>query len=500
MMNRRLLLAIFMVFIVSLSFRLWDIKATGGTWDEDIYFTSGWNFINNLYWRNFTPEDWGWNFEHPPVSKYIYGIGARLSFKFPDDPAFRSRINYSFSRMESAGLGALTCVVALLLGWEFFSPSVGILAASLLTFLPQFVAYGKLISLESPQAFFTTTAVYLFLKGIKAKGNSKFYLLAGLFAGLAGGTRYNAYLVIPLLGLIYVLARLKGITEEKGRSVPINVVLIPFIAVGLVFLIWPWMWENTVPHLLKSINYSRHEHFHKPDYIYYWRYFFAMTPALLIFSFGGFLWKIFKEKSFELLSVLLWFLFPIAVLSAFGVYDGNIRYVLDIYPPFTIASAVGFFFIADKIVGRFKKIKVWRKQIVAAGGFLLVAYVTFAGLTVRPYYMDYYGELVGGVGGVLKRGLDYGHRGEGIKEAIDFVNKDAPSGSVVKVVAIPNEAPPLRADLKPFGEGDHTNYYVYLPPWLAGEGGMPLDGSYELRYEVKVAGVLPLAAVYREKK
>src|SRR5205085_7449636 len=54
----------------------------GQTWDEDVNWASGRNYVTNLLSLDFADRSWVWNFEHPPVMKLLDGIGAQLADGF----------------------------------------------------------------------------------------------------------------------------------------------------------------------------------------------------------------------------------------------------------------------------------------------------------------------------------------------------------------------------------------------------------------------------------
>ncbi len=67
------------VFTIALSVRLLGLGDVGQTWDEDVNWSAGRNYVTNLLNLDFRAESWIWNLEHPPLFKYIAGIGAQLA-------------------------------------------------------------------------------------------------------------------------------------------------------------------------------------------------------------------------------------------------------------------------------------------------------------------------------------------------------------------------------------------------------------------------------------
>ncbi len=113
----RNVLLVMALFLVALSFRLWDINATGGTWDEIFHYRAGRIYIGNILAHNFSSDAWRYNYEHPPIGRYIYGIANYLTKAKVHD--------YTASRVISAVMGALSCLVVFFAGkdrktcWRF---------------------------------------------------------------------------------------------------------------------------------------------------------------------------------------------------------------------------------------------------------------------------------------------------------------------------------------------------------------------------------------------
>ena len=59
-----------------------DLGGAGQTWDEDVNWAAGRNYVTNLLDGDFSVLAWRWNYEHPPVMKILAGIGAQLADGF----------------------------------------------------------------------------------------------------------------------------------------------------------------------------------------------------------------------------------------------------------------------------------------------------------------------------------------------------------------------------------------------------------------------------------
>lgn len=102
---------------------------------------------------------------------------------------------YLSGRLIALVLGILTVYLVYLLGKRAYGRRAGILAALFMAILPIHVMHSKFLAVDVPATFFVTLAL-LFAVRIPEGHRLRDYLLSGLFAGLAAGTKYNAGLVI----------------------------------------------------------------------------------------------------------------------------------------------------------------------------------------------------------------------------------------------------------------------------------------------------------------
>ena len=118
-----------------------------------------------------------------------------------------------------------------------------------------------------------------------------------------------------------------------------------------------------------------------------------------------------------------------------------------------------------------------------------------ASLSVHPYYLDYYNELVGGPEQVERhRWFEVAWWGEGLTEACAFVNRNAPSGAKVMIAANPRHLINLRPDLS-WSSDLGADYIIYNRTF-----NEPLQApSFRVVHVVR-AGQAPLAWVYARER
>ena len=109
------------------------------------------------------------------------------------------------SRLASAVMGSLTVFLVYLIGKEIYNKNVGLISASFLACTMGFVNISHFATVDVPVTFWTVVSFFFFIKIINT-GKMKYYLLGGLFAGLAASTKYPALLLILPLFISHVLS------------------------------------------------------------------------------------------------------------------------------------------------------------------------------------------------------------------------------------------------------------------------------------------------------
>lgn len=496
------------IFLIALAIRLWGINAQGQTWDELAYYDGGKSYITNLYRLDFNSSNWRVNFEHPPVAKWIYGIAGI--------PTYKSAIfsdKFTPGRITSALMGALTILIVYFFVLELFkSKKTAIIAALILTFLPQFIAHNKVLGLETPSALFYTVAVYLFYLGLTKKPLN--FIWAGIFSGLAVGTRFNnghIFLLMVLASLVFYFIPWNNFKKPKFSY---YILLIPVITVFLIWLLWPWLWGDTINHLEQNRAFLNMQLESQasgnagdwflgskviPPWYYFIYYFIATTPVLLLISLIIFLVQTIKTNNFAKVYLWLWFLTPFA-MSLIGFKQDGIRYIFPVLVPLAIMCAYALVKLSKKPLCSF------------IFSTIIITYLIISCFLIHPHYLDYYSETVGGVKQVYaKKMFEVGWWGEGLDGGYDYIKQIYRSGKRILVLTQPDFSQKLgeeidKTGIKQIDENltDDFNFdYIITNPafyWYR-----PLDklekikiDDYEIIYEVKVASI-PIVTIYQRK-
>lgn len=157
--------------------------------------------------------DWNLHrFNYPPFYAYLQAGAYSLYFlwgaargQWQQVPPYTLPQYYQCGRLLTAMFGTLTVLVVFLVGRRLRSTRTGLLAAALLGGNYLHVIHSHYATFDVMVGFLVTLTL-LFSRLIQAEGKAKWYFLAGLFAGLAGATKYNGAVavVMPLVAHLLV--------------------------------------------------------------------------------------------------------------------------------------------------------------------------------------------------------------------------------------------------------------------------------------------------------
>jgi len=429
----------------------------GRTWDESEYVEQGYKMVELLRKGDFRNSYFYTTYDHPPLVKYLYGVTAHFDVEkiLPNgNPIFNYDLTYS--RLLSAILFSLGVVIVVMIGWTISSPIVGIFSGVILAMLPFSLGLSQLVTAESAKIFIYPLAVYSYILLLKSYSIKKL-IFSGIVTGIALQVKQSN--VFLLLLFICMAVIYYGKSFKNGKMILVKKIF-PllasiFIISAVVFVfIWPQLlfhlkeineinnklWIPTFYSDIKQITYSVPEIFLgnlvlTPVY-YYIVYFFTTIPLLILALFFTGFNIIRRTKNWMLISLVFWFFIPF-IMSFYSWRQHGLRYIIEIYPSLAIIAAIGFnaLMIKFKIKGKLKLLY-----------FLPITIYLFILLfLIKPYYLDYFNELVGGVNTVYKYKLfQIGWWGQGIGEAGAYVVKNAKDGSTVGLAVSPlTSAPPM---------------------------------------------------------
>ena len=474
--DRKLLIAFGACAALAFAARAWDLGAAGQTWDEDEYWSSGRNDVQNVLALDAAPDAWVWNYEHPPVTKYLAGAGALWSDGF--GPA----------RALSALVMALGCALLVPIGARLYSLRAGVFAAVFAALSPHLVAHGQIVGHEAPTVFLWSLAIWLSLRVHDDPARTTARLAGvGVVLGLAVMTRFVNALLAPAIAA----AVLAYAPRDRLRRVLVTGAwVIPTAAIVTSFVIWPRLWFSPLAHLHEALDKTSKLHAAEPfwgaltDSPARWSfaiYLVACTPALLFAA--AMAWAPRVRERQAAIVVLAWLVAPLgAALSP--VRQDGVRYVL----PCLTALAL----MAGAAIDQLR-----RPRIAAGVAAALALYLAITCVRVAPYYLDYYSEIFGGPSAVAAdKRFVVSWWGEGMADAVDYVNEHAaPGAKVDRECAYPNHITWFRGDLwdPMVTDPARADWIVWTQPtWHP----CAIPPNAQLVHSTEALGA-PLAYVYR---
>ena len=473
------------VFAGAVAVRWIDLSGFGQAWDEDTNWSAGRNYVTNLLGLDFRATAWSFNFEHPPIMKYLDGIGAQLAD------------GYGPARALSSIWTALGCALLVPIGARLYRLRVGVLAGAIAALLPPLVAHGQIVGHESPTVLWWSLGILLALTAhdqLEAGDARRLQVRIGWLGvaiGIAIASRFTNGLLGPLCLAILVI---RAPVAWRQRTLAWAVAIMPVVALVTLYVVWPRLWGHPIAALTESFHKLSASHSpepflgdvtNQPGPHYFLVYLFATLPIGVLFAVIGFLWRATVERDRAALVMALWFAIPIAVAISPVRQDG-VRYVMPCLTAFAMMAAAGVDFLARRI----------RFEILAG---ILVAYLGIVDVRTHPYYLDYFGEQVGGAGTVARhRWFETAWWGEGVDTGVDYVNAHAaPNARVFRDCIEPAHLAWFRADLwAPMAHRpEEATWLVWYEPM---DRQCPVPKELTLVYETVFDGV-PMVRVYQRR-
>lgn len=209
------------LLLILLSLQLFfSVRRESQTWDEANHIYTG--------YRSWTHADFGLNPEHPPLVKLLATApllwlplkSPALQYRFFKEDAFLRGKEFLYqndadkilarTRTAAAILTLLTALVVFFGTREMFGTGAAFIALTLLTFDPNLLAHGALITTDVGLACFMFLSVYLYYRFLKSPSALRL-AAAGIAVGLVLAVKHTGLLVLPILFLL-------SFTEIRGRA------------------------------------------------------------------------------------------------------------------------------------------------------------------------------------------------------------------------------------------------------------------------------------------
>jgi 4-amino-4-deoxy-L-arabinose transferase-like glycosyltransferase len=205
-----LVLLLAVVLVASLGLRLWG--SGYGLPAYTLYHPDEHALVDRAAKILWTGE---WNlerFNYPPAYAYVQAMAYAVYFLYGvmQDlwlylPPFVLPNYYQVGRVVTALFGTLTVLVIYLAGRELCSRRTGLLATTLLGGNYLHIIHSHYATFDVTVGFWASLTL-LFSVLLAERQQARWYLLAGLCAGLAGATKYNGAVAIILPVLAHLLS------------------------------------------------------------------------------------------------------------------------------------------------------------------------------------------------------------------------------------------------------------------------------------------------------
>src|ERR1044071_3108257 len=241
--GREIAAVCFLLIVLSLQL-FFSVRRESQTWDEGNHIFTG--------YRSWTHGDYGLNPEHPPLVKLFVTLpllwlqpkSPTLEERFFKEDAFLRGKEFLYrndpdeilsrTRTAAAIFTLLTALVVFFGTREMFGAGAAFIALTLLTFDPNLLAHGALITTDVGLACFMFFSVYLFYRFVKSPSALRL-IVAGASVGLVLAVKHTGLLVLPILFLLAICA----IIGPNRRGLKL------FGSLALIMLIgWVVLWST----------------------------------------------------------------------------------------------------------------------------------------------------------------------------------------------------------------------------------------------------------------
>jgi 4-amino-4-deoxy-L-arabinose transferase-like glycosyltransferase len=273
--------------------------------------------------------------------KFLQGVSAGLydGTSMLAQPLIKDDF-YLWGRAFSAILGALTVLLLYFLARRAYGRGVGLVAAVFLTFFYLHARNSQWLTTDVPSGFMALVPFFFILPILEGKDSRKYYLFAGLFAGLAVATKYNNALILLPLVLAHVLGRPRA--HWLNWNLPLaGVAIFAGFFMGAPFVFWH------LPQFLNDLgaivdHYNRgHAGFESDsNWLEYLRYMWLDNAAIVVLALAGIAIGFLRHSKTDI--VLLSFpLFTYLQLSSYRVnFSRNLMPVIPFVALFAALALV----------------------------------------------------------------------------------------------------------------------------------------------------------------
>jgi Dolichyl-phosphate-mannose-protein mannosyltransferase len=214
--------------LIILGLQLWlSVRQQTQTWDEANHIYAG--------YRSWTDADFGLNPEHPPMVKLLATAPLlsspiktpKLEDRYFKEEAFLGGKEFLYqndadsillrTRLATATLTLLLAVLVFLGAREMFGTGAAFIALTLLTFDPNLLAHGAVVTTDAALSCFMFASIYAFYRYVKAPSILRLSIF-GISTGLALAVKHTGALVFPILLLLAVCEVVRYLITSETRK------------------------------------------------------------------------------------------------------------------------------------------------------------------------------------------------------------------------------------------------------------------------------------------
>lgn len=437
----------------ALAMHVGHLDRVGITWDEPPYFES----VRRIQaWTArvatspervdaLAPERirqvWAWDAyhnPHPPLYKEVMAATEAATRGWLGPIAGFRLASLLWFALLAAGVGWV--------GARMWGTAAGVGAGLAVLLMPRLAGHAHIGATDMPLAclfFLAVVGLGRFLR----EGRTAWGVAGAVAFGLAMGTKFTGYLVpLPLLawGIAYRVP-VRRAAAALGLAA---------LAVGVSTVVNPLAWHEPLAYVggLVSESVGRADVIpintmylgRTYPFVLPWHHAVVMTivtvpvAILLLAGWGGAAaalrgWR--DEWLVGLSLVTIGFFWALLALPSSPNHDG-VRLFLPLFPFLAILAGRGF----GALVGRLPTSvpRGVRPATAAALGFLLFAPALRQTVEVRPLYLSYYNEAIGGLRGAAGRGMEVTYWFDALTPTfLEEVNRIVPGGS--RLAAYPTQ-------------------------------------------------------------
>lgn len=387
----------------------------GLTWDEPYYFLSQ---EHQRAWFQLLRESpaealsaeavaRGWRFDpyhnpHPP----FYKLAANLTGWLAGDRLHPFEAYRLAPALFFAAAGAALFALVRQMGRSALEAAA---AVGLWATVPRVFAHAHFAATETPMTFFAVASAACFWA---AREHPRRGVALGLVLGAAFATKFTALLLPVPLALWALL--------ERRRQSLLALLVAGLVALPVAVALTPYWWHDPLAGILEHVRVSTSRAGHTPIGVVYWGRHYDFTapftqPLVMLaiatpLSFwvpalGAAAHTLFHRLRDRATALLLFSAaVPVAavMLPSAPTHDG-VRMFVTALPFIAALGARGLWLLGAALARRLRRSG---EVLVAALAGVAVLAQGLALAAIHPYELSYYNELVGGLRGAERRGME----------------------------------------------------------------------------------------------